>query len=49
MDWQGLLDSVGIFATKFLVLIGITGFAAAVVYSLEMLADRVRGRWRKRI
>ncbi|MGE5538562.1 MAG: hypothetical protein ACM30I_08075 [Gemmatimonas sp.] len=50
MDWQSILDGVGVFATKFFVLMGIVGFAAVVVYSLESLSDRVRsGRRRQRI
>ena len=48
MDWQGLLDSVTIFATKFLVLVGITAFAAAIVYALETVSDRIRGHRRQR-
>jgi hypothetical protein len=48
MDWQTILDGAGIFATKFLILLGITGFAAAVVYGLEVAADRVRGQRHRR-
>jgi hypothetical protein len=48
MDWQGLLDGATIFATKFLVLIAITGFAAVVVYGIEVASDRVRGHRRPR-
>jgi hypothetical protein len=48
MDWQNLLDGATIFLTKFLVLVGITGFAAAVVYGVEVAADRIRGNRRQR-
>ncbi|HTI85114.1 MAG TPA: hypothetical protein VL966_00765 [Alphaproteobacteria bacterium] len=48
MDWQSVLDSAGIFATKFLVLVAITGFAAVVVYGIEVASDRIRGNRRQK-
>jgi hypothetical protein len=48
MDWQGLLDGATTFGTKFLVLVGITGFAAVIVYGVEMAAERVRSNRRRR-
>ena len=48
MDWQSFTESATIFLTKFLVLVGITGFAAAVVYGIEVASDRIRGNRRQR-
>jgi hypothetical protein len=48
MDWQSILDGAGIFATKFLVLVGITGLAAVIVYGVEVASDRVRGNRRQK-
>jgi hypothetical protein len=43
-----MFESATIFGTKFLVLVGITGFAAVIVYALETLTDKFRGNRRQR-